>query len=53
MPLGNLHTSRVGCCVAGSGRGVEERGNTKNEEDEKMRNFIRRHDLQYSRRQIF
>jgi hypothetical protein len=49
MPLGNLHTSRVDCGVAGSVRGVEGRGNTKNEEEESRRNCSRRHELQSSR----
>jgi len=44
MPVGNLHTSRVCCGVGAVGRGEEGRANTKNEEEEKMRNCIIRHE---------
>jgi hypothetical protein len=51
MPLGNLHTSRVGFGVVGSGRGDEGRGNTKNEERRKGGIVSGgTHELQYSRR---
>ena len=38
LPLGNLYISIAGCGVAGDGRRVEGRGNTKTEEEEKRRN---------------